>query len=90
MWVLFEHFLLLFFFKQIEFDKDQTNAYASVVLPPSLLKNLSQDEFEVISRAQFTFFNKNGLFQVNFKVLEVISVRMTQRQLLKVLVYSIS
>ncbi|NXO60092.1 AGRG6 protein, partial [Aramus guarauna] len=48
---------------QIDFDKDQTNAFASVVLPPSLLKNLSQDEFEVISRAQFTFFNKNGLFQ---------------------------
>ncbi|KFQ30673.1 G-protein coupled receptor 126, partial [Merops nubicus] len=48
---------------QIDFDKDQTNAFASVVLPPSLLKNLSQDDFEVISRAQFTFFNKNGLFQ---------------------------
>ncbi|XP_054136235.1 adhesion G-protein coupled receptor G6 isoform X1 [Melozone crissalis] len=48
---------------QIDFDKDQTSAIASVVLPPSLLKNLSQDEFEVISRAQFTFFNKNGLFQ---------------------------
>ncbi|NXG79214.1 AGRG6 protein, partial [Baryphthengus martii] len=48
---------------QIDFDKDQTNAFASVVLPPSLLKNLSQDEFEVISRAQFTFFNKTGLFQ---------------------------
>ncbi|XP_071596819.1 adhesion G-protein coupled receptor G6 isoform X1 [Heliangelus exortis] len=48
---------------QIDFDKDQTNSFASVVLPPSLLKNLSQDEFEVISRAQFTFFNKNGLFQ---------------------------
>ncbi|XP_030355672.1 adhesion G-protein coupled receptor G6 isoform X3 [Strigops habroptila] len=48
---------------QIDFDKDQTNAIASVVLPPSLLKNLSQDEFEAISRAQFTFFNKNGLFQ---------------------------
>ncbi|XP_014795069.1 PREDICTED: G-protein coupled receptor 126 isoform X1 [Calidris pugnax] len=48
---------------QIDFDKDQTNAFASVVLPPSLLRNLSQDEFEVISRAQFTFFNKNGLFQ---------------------------
>ncbi|XP_075002082.1 adhesion G-protein coupled receptor G6 [Calonectris borealis] len=48
---------------QINFDKDQTNVFASVVLPPSLLKNLSQDEFEVISRAQFTFFNKNGLFQ---------------------------
>ncbi|XP_064025175.1 adhesion G-protein coupled receptor G6 isoform X3 [Pogoniulus pusillus] len=48
---------------QIDFDKDHTNALASVVLPPSLLKNLSQDEFEIISRAQFTFFNKNGLFQ---------------------------
>ncbi|KAM3676366.1 adhesion G-protein coupled receptor G6 isoform X3 [Ammospiza caudacuta] len=48
---------------QIDFDKNQTSAIASVVLPPSLLKNLSQDEFEVISRAQFTFFNKNGLFQ---------------------------
>ncbi|KAM6081488.1 adhesion G-protein coupled receptor G6 isoform 2-T3 [Chlamydotis macqueenii] len=48
---------------QIDFDKDQTNTFASVVLPPSLLKNLSQDDFEVISRAQFTFFNKNGLFQ---------------------------
>ncbi|XP_067149740.1 adhesion G-protein coupled receptor G6 isoform X3 [Apteryx mantelli] len=48
---------------QIDFDKDPTNAFASVVLPSSLLKNLSQDEFEVISRAQFTFFNKNGLFQ---------------------------
>ncbi|NXB23640.1 AGRG6 protein, partial [Rhagologus leucostigma] len=48
---------------QIDFDKDPTSAFASVVLPPSLLKNLSQDEFEVISRAQFTFFNKNGLFQ---------------------------
>ncbi|NXT15449.1 AGRG6 protein, partial [Prunella fulvescens] len=48
---------------QIDFDKDQTSAIASVVLPPSLLKNLSQDEFELISRAQFTFFNKNGLFQ---------------------------
>ncbi|NXA95545.1 AGRG6 protein, partial [Melanocharis versteri] len=48
---------------QIDFDKDPTSAFASVVLPPSLLKNLSQDEFEAISRAQFTFFNKNGLFQ---------------------------
>ncbi|XP_018775562.1 adhesion G-protein coupled receptor G6 isoform X3 [Serinus canaria] len=48
---------------QIDFDEDQTSAIASIVLPPSLLKNLSQEEFEVISRAQFTFFNKNGLFQ---------------------------
>ncbi|XP_074844824.1 adhesion G-protein coupled receptor G6 isoform X2 [Carettochelys insculpta] len=48
---------------QIDFDRNQTNALASVVLPSSLLKNLSQDEFEAVSRAQFTFFNKNGLFQ---------------------------
>uniref|UniRef100_A0A8C9GBS3 Adhesion G-protein coupled receptor G6 n=1 Tax=Pavo cristatus TaxID=9049 RepID=A0A8C9GBS3_PAVCR len=52
---------------QIDFDKDQTNAIASVILPPSLLKNLSQDDIEVISRAQFTFFNKNGLFQLREK-----------------------
>ncbi|XP_075780430.1 adhesion G-protein coupled receptor G6 isoform X2 [Pelodiscus sinensis] len=48
---------------QIDFDKNQANALASVVLPSSLLKNLSQDEVEAVSRAQFTFFNKNGLFQ---------------------------
>ncbi|XP_027674439.2 adhesion G-protein coupled receptor G6 isoform X2 [Chelonia mydas] len=48
---------------QLDFDKNQENALASVVLPSSLLKNLSQDEFEAVSRAQFTFFNKNGLFQ---------------------------
>ncbi|XP_030412317.1 adhesion G-protein coupled receptor G6 isoform X3 [Gopherus evgoodei] len=48
---------------QLDFDKTQGNALASVVLPSSLLKNLSQDEFEAVSRAQFTFFNKNGLFQ---------------------------
>ncbi|NWZ44745.1 AGRG6 protein, partial [Brachypodius atriceps] len=48
---------------QVDFDKDQASAIASVVLPASLLNNLSQDDFEVITRAQFTFFNKNGLFQ---------------------------
>ncbi|XP_074982884.1 adhesion G-protein coupled receptor G6 isoform X2 [Caretta caretta] len=48
---------------QLDFDKNQGNALASVVLPSSLLKNLSQDEFEAVFRAQFTFFNKNGLFQ---------------------------
>ncbi|XP_067398443.1 adhesion G-protein coupled receptor G6 [Emydura macquarii macquarii] len=48
---------------QIDFDTNQANALASVVLPSSLLKNLSQDELEAVSRAQFTFFNKNGLFQ---------------------------
>ncbi|XP_053146039.1 adhesion G-protein coupled receptor G6 isoform X2 [Hemicordylus capensis] len=48
---------------QIDFDKNQGNSLASVTLPPSLLENLSQEELEAISRAQFTFFNKNGLFQ---------------------------
>uniref|UniRef100_A0A8C3XIG1 Adhesion G-protein coupled receptor G6 n=1 Tax=Chelydra serpentina TaxID=8475 RepID=A0A8C3XIG1_CHESE len=48
---------------QLDFEKNQGNALASVVLPSSLLKNLSQEEFEAVSRAQFTFFNKNGLFQ---------------------------
>ncbi|XP_048345516.1 adhesion G-protein coupled receptor G6 isoform X2 [Sphaerodactylus townsendi] len=48
---------------QIDFGKTQTNSLASVALPASLLKNLSQEELDIISRAQFTFFNKNGLFQ---------------------------
>ncbi|XP_077207284.1 adhesion G-protein coupled receptor G6 isoform X5 [Paroedura picta] len=48
---------------QIDFDKTQANSLASVSLPASLLKNLTQEELEIISRAQFTFFNKNGLFQ---------------------------
>ncbi|XP_019382615.1 PREDICTED: adhesion G-protein coupled receptor G6 isoform X1 [Gavialis gangeticus] len=48
---------------QIDFDKHQSNALASIFLPSSLLRNLSQDELEAVSRAQFTFFNKNGLFQ---------------------------
>ncbi|XP_060609461.1 adhesion G-protein coupled receptor G6 isoform X3 [Anolis sagrei] len=48
---------------QIDFDKNQENSLASVVLPESLLKNLSQEDLETVSRAQFTFFNKSGLFQ---------------------------
>ncbi|XP_042300792.1 adhesion G-protein coupled receptor G6 isoform X3 [Sceloporus undulatus] len=48
---------------QIDFHKNQENSLASVALPPSLLKNLSQEDFEAVSRAQFTFFNKSGLFQ---------------------------
>ncbi|XP_034964747.1 adhesion G-protein coupled receptor G6 isoform X1 [Zootoca vivipara] len=48
---------------QIDFDKIQDNSLASVALPPSLLSQLSPEELEAISRAQFTFFNKNGLFQ---------------------------
>ncbi|KAM6467179.1 adhesion G-protein coupled receptor G6 isoform 1-T1 [Liasis olivaceus] len=48
---------------QIDFDKNQDNSLATITLPPSLLKNLNQEELEAVSRAQFTFFNKNGLFQ---------------------------
>ncbi|XP_062834023.1 adhesion G-protein coupled receptor G6 isoform X2 [Anolis carolinensis] len=48
---------------QIDFDKNQENSLASVALPESLLKNLSQEDIEIVSRAQFTFFNKSGLFQ---------------------------
>ncbi|KAG8123781.1 hypothetical protein E2320_019192 [Naja naja] len=48
---------------QIDFDKNQDNSLATIYLPPSLLNNLNQEDLEAISRAQFTFFNKNGLFQ---------------------------
>ncbi|XP_039202745.1 adhesion G-protein coupled receptor G6 isoform X4 [Crotalus tigris] len=48
---------------QIDFHQYQENSLATVSLPPSLLNNLSQEDLEAISRAQFTFFNKNGLFQ---------------------------
>ncbi|XP_066471322.1 adhesion G-protein coupled receptor G6 isoform X1 [Tiliqua scincoides] len=48
---------------QIDFDTNLGNYLASVDLPRSLLENLSQEELETVSRAQFTFFNKNGLFQ---------------------------
>ncbi|XP_032999798.1 adhesion G-protein coupled receptor G6 isoform X2 [Lacerta agilis] len=48
---------------QIGFDKSQDDSLASVALPPSLLTQLSPEELEAVSRAQFTFFNKNGLFQ---------------------------
>ncbi|KAF7253875.1 Adhesion G-protein coupled receptor G6 [Varanus komodoensis] len=48
---------------QVDFDKNQENALASVALPPSLLNSLSPEDLDAVSRAQFTFFNKNGLFQ---------------------------
>ncbi|XP_070589739.1 adhesion G-protein coupled receptor G6 isoform X2 [Erythrolamprus reginae] len=48
---------------QIDFDKNQENSLATISLPQSLLNNLNQEDLEAISRAQFTFFNKNGLFQ---------------------------
>ncbi|XP_038622721.1 adhesion G-protein coupled receptor G6 isoform X5 [Tachyglossus aculeatus] len=48
---------------QIDFETSQVNPLASVILPQSLLQNLSVEEQESVKRAQFTFFNKTGLFQ---------------------------
>ncbi|XP_074043814.1 adhesion G-protein coupled receptor G6 isoform X2 [Macrotis lagotis] len=48
---------------QMDFETGQVNSLASVILPRSLLMNLSKEESESIKRAQFTFFNKTGLFQ---------------------------
>ncbi|XP_044144492.1 adhesion G-protein coupled receptor G6 isoform X2 [Bufo gargarizans] len=48
---------------EIDMKKNQDNPFASVVLPSSLLSNLSQSDFYTVSRAQFTFFSKAGLFQ---------------------------
>ncbi|XP_063773911.1 adhesion G-protein coupled receptor G6 isoform X5 [Pseudophryne corroboree] len=48
---------------ELELSKSQDNPLASVVLPPSLLSNLSQSDYYTVSRAQFTFFSKAGLFQ---------------------------
>ncbi|CAH2252933.1 adhesion G- coupled receptor G6 isoform X1 [Pelobates cultripes] len=48
---------------EIDMEKNQGNHLASVVLPSSLLSSLSPSDFYAISRAQFTFFNKVGLFQ---------------------------
>ncbi|XP_071997082.1 adhesion G-protein coupled receptor G6 isoform X2 [Engystomops pustulosus] len=48
---------------EIDMKKNQDNPLASVVLPSSLLSNLSQSDISTVSRAQFTFFSKAGLFQ---------------------------
>ncbi|XP_073528853.1 adhesion G-protein coupled receptor G6 isoform X7 [Phyllobates terribilis] len=48
---------------EVVMKKNQDNPLASVVLPSSLLSNLSQGDFYTVSRAQFTFFSKAGLFQ---------------------------
>ncbi|XP_075059674.1 adhesion G-protein coupled receptor G6 isoform X6 [Mixophyes fleayi] len=48
---------------EIDMKKNQDNPLASVVLPSSLLSNLSESDFYTVSRAQFTFFSKSGLFQ---------------------------
>ncbi|XP_057345127.1 adhesion G-protein coupled receptor G6 isoform X2 [Manis pentadactyla] len=48
---------------QMDFESEQVDPLASVILPPNLLENLSQEDSILIKRAQFTFFNKTGLFQ---------------------------
>uniref|UniRef100_A0A452QAB3 Adhesion G-protein coupled receptor G6 n=1 Tax=Ursus americanus TaxID=9643 RepID=A0A452QAB3_URSAM len=49
---------------QMDFESGQMDPLASVILPPNLLENLSQEDSVLVKRAQFTFFNKTGLFQV--------------------------
>ncbi|XP_046306473.1 adhesion G-protein coupled receptor G6 isoform X1 [Marmota monax] len=48
---------------QMDFESEQVDPLASVILPPNLLENLSQEDSVLVRRAQFTFFNKTGLFQ---------------------------
>lgn len=48
----------------MDFESGQVDPLASVILPPNLLDNLSQEDAVLVRRAQFTFFNKTGLFQV--------------------------
>ncbi|XP_012578561.1 PREDICTED: G-protein coupled receptor 126 isoform X2 [Condylura cristata] len=48
---------------QMDFEIGQMDPLASVILPPTLFENLSQEESMPVRRAQFTFFNKTGLFQ---------------------------
>nr|XP_045014050.1 adhesion G-protein coupled receptor G6 isoform X2 [Jaculus jaculus] len=48
---------------QMDFERGQVDPLASVILPPNLLDNLSPEDFALVRRAQFTFFNKTGLFQ---------------------------
>ncbi|KAM7340799.1 hypothetical protein ACRRTK_001414 [Alexandromys fortis] len=48
---------------QMDFENGRIDSLASVILPPNLLENLSQEDSLLVRRAQFTFFNKTGLFQ---------------------------
>ena len=49
----------------MDFKSGQMDPLASVILPPNLLENLSEEDSVLVKRAQFTFFNKTGLFQVS-------------------------
>uniref|UniRef100_A0A672PVE3 Adhesion G-protein coupled receptor G6 n=1 Tax=Sinocyclocheilus grahami TaxID=75366 RepID=A0A672PVE3_SINGR len=48
---------------QIDFESEAHNALAVVTLPPTLLHNLSYSQMERVSRINFMFFSKTGLFQ---------------------------
>ncbi|XP_051732516.1 adhesion G-protein coupled receptor G6 isoform X15 [Ctenopharyngodon idella] len=48
---------------QIDFESEAQNALAVVTLPPTLLHNLSNSLMERVSRINFMFFTKTGLFQ---------------------------
>ncbi|XP_036270168.1 adhesion G-protein coupled receptor G6 isoform X3 [Pipistrellus kuhlii] len=47
---------------QMDFESRHMDPLASVILPLNLLENLSQEYSAIVKRAQFTFFNKTGLF----------------------------
>ncbi|XP_038818528.1 adhesion G-protein coupled receptor G6-like [Salvelinus namaycush] len=48
---------------QIDFESNQLNPLAQVTLPATLLRNLTDAETTAISRINFMFFSKIGLFQ---------------------------
>ncbi|XP_053087777.1 adhesion G-protein coupled receptor G6 isoform X4 [Pangasianodon hypophthalmus] len=48
---------------QIDFESEVHNSLASVSLPATLLHNLSEADVDIISRINFMFFSKTGLFQ---------------------------
>ncbi|XP_026070456.1 adhesion G-protein coupled receptor G6-like isoform X1 [Carassius auratus] len=50
-------------YPQIDFESEAQNALAVVTLPPTLLHNLSNTQLERVSRINFMFFSKTGLFQ---------------------------
>ncbi|XP_041106392.1 adhesion G-protein coupled receptor G6-like isoform X6 [Polyodon spathula] len=52
---------------QVSFESDQGDPLATLVLPATLLNNLSEAEIDSVSRIQFTFFSKTGLFQDQIK-----------------------
>ncbi|XDV41489.1 hypothetical protein PO909_010359 [Leuciscus waleckii] len=48
---------------QIDFESEAQNALAVVTLPATLLHNLSNSQMERVSRINFIFFTRTGLFQ---------------------------